>query len=131
MRPANNPNDRPVSDWTDRIKGRVTSRRLLFVAAGLLVAVFLLRGCSGVDVTREEAVANATAAFESHEGYFEPVNTEARVLRQGIPTRAVWFVVFTVPDPDGSRNDFLHRATVRVDAGSGDVLDVEVTAPGN
>ncbi len=118
-----------MSNWSDRIKGRMNSRRLLFVAAGLLVVIFLMRGCSGVDISREEAVANATTAFEAHEGYFEPENTEARVLRQGIPTSAVWVVVFTVPDPDGSRNEFLHHATVRVDAGTGDVLDVEITAP--
>ena len=107
----------------------MTSRRLLFVAAGLLVVIFLMRGCSGVDISREEAVANATAAFEADPGYFEPVNTEARVLRQGIPTSAVWIVVFTVPDPDGSRTEFLHHATVRVDAGSGDVIGVEITDP--
>ena len=115
--------------WLDKIKGQMTSRRLLFIAAGLLVVVFLLRGCSGVDISREEAVATATAAFQAHEGYFEPTDTEARVLRQGIPTSAVWIVVFTVPDPDGSRTEFLHHATVRIDAGNGDVLDVEIKAP--
>lgn len=118
-----------MSDWVGKAKGQMTSRKLLFVAAGLLVAVFVMRGCSGVDVSQQEAVAAATAAFEAHEGYFEPANVEARVLRQGIPTSAVWFVVFTVPDPDGSRTDFLHHAAVRVDASSGDVLDVEITAP--
>ena len=117
--------------WLDRIKGQMTSRRLLFIAAGLLVVVFLMRGCSGVDISREEAVATAATAFQAHEGYFEPVNTEARVLRQGIPTSAVWIVVFTVPDPDGSRNEFLHHATVRVDAGNGNVLDIEITASDN
>lgn len=118
-----------MSIWINRIKGQMTSRRLLFVGSGLLVAIFLMRGCSGVDISREEAVSNATAAFEAHEGYFEPENTEARVLRQGIPTSAVWIVVFTVPDPDGGRNEFLHHATVRVDAGTGNVLDVEITDP--
>ena len=116
-----------MSEWIEKLKGQLTSRNLLFVGAGLLVVVFVMRGCSGVDISQEEAVANATAAFEAQEGYFEPEETRARVLRQGIPTRAVWFVVFTVPYPDGSRGEFLHHATVMVDAGTGDVLDVDIT----
>ena len=118
-----------MSNWIKKIKDQMSSRRLLFVAAGLLVVVFLMRGCSGVDLSRDEAVANATDAFEAHEDYFEPENTEARVLRQGIPTRAVWIVVFTVPDPDGTRNEFIHHATVRVDARTGDVFEIDITPP--
>lgn len=116
-----------MSDWINKFKGKTTSRTLLFIGAGLLVVVFLLRGCSGVDISKEEAIAVATAAFEADEGYFEPEKTEARVLRQGIPTRAVWIVVFTVADPDGSRTEFLRHATVRVDARSGDVIEVDIT----
>ena len=118
-----------MSEWIEKLKGQMTSRKLLFVGAGLLVVVFVMRGCSGVDISKEEAVDNATAAFEAHQGYFEPEDVNARVLRQGIPTRVVWIVVFSVPYPDGSRNEFLHHAAVRVDAGTGDVLGVEITAP--
>ncbi len=118
-----------MNDWIERLKGRLTSRTLLFIGAGLLLVVFLLRGCSGVDLSREEAEAIATAAFEADVGYFEPEKVESRVLRQGIPTRAVWIVMFTVADPDGTRTEFLHRATVRVDAGSGKVLKVDVDEP--
>ncbi len=119
----------PMSSWIARLKNWMTPRKAIFIVAGLLVVVFLMLGCSGVDISKEEAVDNATAAFEAHEDYFEPENTEARVLRQGIPTRAVWIVVFTVPDPDGTRTEFLHHATVRVDAGTGDVFEVDITEP--
>ena len=74
----------------------MTPRKAIFIVAGLLVVVFVTRGCAGVDLSREEALSIATAAFEAEDGYFEPEKTEARVLRQGIPTRAVWIVVFTV-----------------------------------
>lgn len=115
-----------MSDWIEKLKGFMTPRKVIFIVAGLLVVVFVVRGCAGVDLSREEAEAIATAAFEADEGYFEPENIESRVLRQGIPTRAVWIVVFTVADPDGSRTEFLHHATVRVDAGTGDVIEVDI-----
>lgn len=116
-----------MSGWIDKAKTQMTSRRLLFIAAGLLIVVLIGRSCSGVDISEEQAIAAATAAFEANEGYFEPEKVEARVLRQGFPARPVWFVVFTVPDPNGSRNDFLHHASVQVNAGNGAVVSVEIT----
>ncbi|MDE0067117.1 MAG: PepSY domain-containing protein [Acidimicrobiaceae bacterium] len=118
-----------MSNWIDKLKSFMTPRKALFIVAGLLVVVFMVRGCSGVDVSREEAEAIATAAFEGDEDYFEPEKVESRVLRQGIPTRAVWVVVFTVADPDGSRTEFLNHATVRVDADTGEVIEVDVGEP--
>ena len=46
-------------------------------------------------------------------------------------TSAVWVVVFTVddPDPDAGRNEFLRHAAVRVDASTGEVLDVDISEP--
>ena len=117
----------PMSNWIVKLKNWLTPKKLLAIAGVLLVVVFVTRGCAGVDISKEEAVATATAAFEADEDYFEPEVAEARVLRQGIPTRAVWIVVFTVPDPDGSSSEFLHHASVRIDAGNGEVLDVVIT----
>ena len=86
-----------MSEWIKKLKGQLTSRKLLFVGAGLLVVVFVMRGCSGVDISQEEAVANATAAFEAQEGYFEPEETRS----QSVAPR----------DTDKSRLDRgLHRA---------------------
>ena len=118
-----------MSDWIEKLKSFMTPRKVIFIVAGLLMVVFMVRGCSGVDISREEAEAIATAAFEADEGHFEPEKVESRVLRQGIPTRAVWIVVFSVPDPDGTRTEFLNHATVRVDAGTGDVIEVDIGEP--
>ncbi|MCY3851396.1 MAG: PepSY domain-containing protein [Acidimicrobiaceae bacterium] len=118
-----------MSDWIDKLKNFMTPRKVIFIVAGLLVVVFVARGCSGIDLSREEAEAIATAAFEADDDYFEPEKIESRVLRQGIPTRAVWIVVFTVADPDGTRTEFLNHATVRVDAGTGEVIEVDIGEP--
>ncbi|MDE0699972.1 MAG: hypothetical protein F4Y27_11645 [Acidimicrobiaceae bacterium] len=40
--------------------------------------VTVVRGCSGVDISREEPEAIATAAFEADDGYFEPEKVESR-----------------------------------------------------
>lgn len=112
-------------NFINRLKAMSRQTKLL-VAVGVVLALSLIffRGCSGVEISEEDAVATARAQID-----FEPERTEARVLRQGIPTRPVWVVVFTVPDPEGGRNDFLRHAAVWVDAGSGELLDVEISEP--
>lgn len=112
-------------NFIDRLKAMPRQTKLL-VAIGVVLAVLFVffRGCSGVEISEEDAVATARAQID-----FEPERTEARVLRQGIPTRPVWVVVFTVPDPEGGRNDFLRHAAVRVDASSGELIDVEISEP--
>ena len=114
-------------NFIDRLKAMPRQTKLL-VAVGVVLALSLIffRGCSGVEISEEDAVATARAQID-----FEPERTEARVLRQGISTRPVWVVVFTVPDPEGGRNDFLRHAAVRVDASSGELIDVEISEPDN
>lgn len=109
-----------------RVTGPINSRALLLIAAGLVIALYVGRGCSGVNLDKDEAIQIATTAFKQHPDYFEPTNVDARVLRQGIPSRAVWFVLFSVPDPNGTRDDFLNRATVSIDSTTGEVLGIEV-----
>ncbi len=106
----------------DRLR-TMPGRTKLFLATGvvLLVLVFVFKGCSGVEIEEEEAVAAARAEID-----FEPERTEARVLRQGIGAQPVWMVVFTVRDPEGGREDFLHHAAVEVDVRTGEVLEVNV-----
>ena len=65
---------------------------------GVVLALMLwgpLRGCSGVTVEREEAVAAARLEIN-----FEPDRVDAKLLRQGWSSTQ-WVVVFTVRDPDG------------------------------
>lgn len=109
----------------DRLKAMPRQTKLL-VAVGAVLAISLIffRSCSGIEISEEDAVATARAEID-----FEPERTEARVLRQGIPTRPVWVVVFTVSDPEGGRNDFLRHAAVRVDARTGELIDVEISEP--
>ena len=109
----------------DRLKAMPRQTKLL-VAVGAVLAVSLVffRSCSGVEISEEDAVATARAEID-----FNPERTEARVLRQGFPTRPVWVVVFTVRDPEGGRDDFLRHAAVRVDARTGELLDVEISKP--
>lgn len=109
----------------DRLKAMPRQTKLLVaVGAVLAVSFIFFRSCSGIEISEEDAVATARAEID-----FEPERTEARVLRQGIPTRPVWVVVFTVPDPEGGRNDFLRHAAVRVDARTGELIDVEISEP--
>lgn len=109
----------------DRLKAMPRQTKLLVAVGAVLVVSFIFfRSCSGIEISEEDAVATARAEID-----FEPERTEARVLRQGIPTRPVWVVVFTVPDPEGGRNDFLRHAAVRVDARTGELIDVEISEP--
>ena len=116
------PESRNLFDRFRSVPGR--TKLLLATGAVLAVSFLFFQSCSGVEITEEEAVATARAEID-----FEPERTEARVLRQGIPTRPVWVVVFTVPDPEGGSDDFLRHAAVWVDAGTGEVLDVEISQP--
>lgn len=116
------PESRNLFDRFRSVPGR--TKLLLATGAVLAVSFLFFQSCSGVEITEEEAVATARAEID-----FEPELTEARVLRQGIPTRPVWVVVFTIPDPEGGRNDFLRHAEVRVDARTGELLDVEISQP--
>lgn len=116
------PESRSLFDRLRSMPGR--TKLLLAVGALLAVSFLFFRSCSGIEITEEDAVATARAEID-----FEPERTEARVLRQGIPTRPVWVVVFTVPDPEGGRNDFLRHAAVWVDARTGELIDVEISEP--
>lgn len=116
------PESRNLFDRFRSVPGR--TKLLLATGAVLAISLIFFRGCSGVEVSEEDAVATARAEID-----FEPERTEARVLRQGFPTRPVWVVVFTVPDPEGGRDDFLRRAAVWVDAGTGELIDVEISEP--
>lgn len=106
-------------------------RTKLLIAVGLVLAIVVITGrCGGVDTTEEQAIATATDALAADPGAFEPDKVEAKILRQGFPPDPMWIVVFTVPDPDGGPEDFLHHAAVWVDAGSGEVRQVNVSEPG-
>ena len=115
-------------NWLRAIPART---KLLVVIGIVLFVLFVTRACTGVEITEEEAVAAARAALEQSDDAFVPERTEARVLRQGIPTTVLWIVVFTVddPDPEAGRNEFLRHAAVKVSARTGEVLEVDISEP--
>ncbi len=109
----------------------VPGRTKLLVIVGVVLLIVLVTGrCSGVDIAEERAIAVAEAALAADPGAFTPERTETKVLRQGFPPRPMWVVVFTVADPGGGAEDFLHHAAVWVDASSGDVREIKVEQPG-
>ena len=105
-------------------------RPLLLIAVGLILVILFLRGgCSGVDITEGQAINIARAELEAHPEAFIPERTEAKVLRQGFPPTPMWVVVFTVPDPEGDSEQFLHHAAIWVHAGTGEIRQIEVGQP--
>ena len=114
-----------------RLVPRSRSARLLIATGGLLLVVLLVfDGCSGVEIDEERAVANARVALENAEGSFEPEFVDVRFIRQGFPPRPIWAVVLVIPDPEGGRNAYLRRAAITVDAGTGEVLEVDIAGSG-
>ena len=110
-----------------RLLGLPGRKKLLIVVGVVLVVIFATRSCSGVDVEKEQAIATARAALEADPDAFPPEDTEAKILRQGFPPQPVWVVLFTVRDPDGGPEDFLHHAAVWVDARRGNVRLVNIS----
>jgi hypothetical protein len=86
----------------------------------VLAAAFLFaQTCqqSQVRVSKEEAIATARGEVD-----FAPRRTQIRLLRQGIQSKPYWIVSLSIP---GEREDTFERlATVRLDANTGEVVEV-------
>lgn len=124
-RPSREPAEEPRGLF-GRALGLPGRTKLLIAVGVVLVAMVATRGCTDTDVSEETAVATARAALDSHPRAFVPEKAQARVLRQGFPSRSMWVVVFTVADPEGGPEEFLHKADVWVDASSGELEQVIV-----
>ena len=127
------PEDKPVPENSKSPWGRLRAmpgRPVLLLVVGLILAVSLVffpGSCSGVDIEEDQAIATARAALDAHPESFTPERTETKILRQGFPPTAMWVVVFTVGEPDGGPEEFLHHAAVWVHAGSGEIRQVIVS----
>lgn len=99
------------------------NRAIIFAVLGVallaLAAFGVLRADSDVEVTYDEAIATATAAID-----FEPVNTDARLLREGFVMQPVWAVSLSVPLEGGTASEFAQLATVEIDARNGDIIRI-------
>ncbi len=94
------------------------------VVGVLVLAFFVSRGCqqSQVRVTEEQAITTAKEQVE-----FTPKRTQIRLLRQGLNSRPNWIVSLSIPA--GEPDTFTRLAIVRVNANTGEVIDVRVQAP--
>ncbi|MSO40935.1 MAG: hypothetical protein EXQ70_03420 [Solirubrobacterales bacterium] len=103
-----------------REERRPTWPRVVGLAAILVVAFVVAKGCQDleVQVTQEEAVASANEQVD-----FTPTYTQVRLLRQGINRKAFWFVSLSRPIGfQGDRPDlFAALAVVEIDAKTGEV----------
>ena len=101
-----------------------TLLRVAGLAAILVLALFVAKGCQDrdVQVTEADAVAAANEAVD-----FEPNYTQVRLLRQGINRKAYWFVSLSIPIGfDGDRPDlFAALAVVQIDSASGEIVSIK------
>ena len=93
------------------------------VAIGL-AATGVLGAGSDVEITSDEAIDIARAHLD-----FEPVNADARLVRQGARLRPVWGVSFSIPADDNPR-ELIRHTTVELDAKTGQVLRIGVDEEG-
>ena len=90
------------------------------IAAVLVLAFVVAQTCqkSQLRLNKEQAIAKAENQVD-----FEPVRTQIRLLRQGIPGKPYWIVSLSRP---GKRpGTFSELAVVRIDANTGKVKDVK------
>ena len=107
-------------------------RTKLLIAVGVLLVVISVvapQSCGGREVEQDQAVATARTALAAEPGAFAPEKTEAKLLRQGFPAKLMWVVVFTVADPEGGPEEFLHKADIWVNASTGELEQVIVHEP--
>lgn len=116
-------------DETRRIAGTGNARRIrtaVLVALGALLLILGVTGRLGVgadiDIEANEAIAIALAQPQLD---FKPVDSGARLLRQGVGLRPVWAVSLSIPDREG-RGDFERHMTVEIDATTGDPIRISV-----
>lgn len=114
---------------TRRIAGEGNARRVRTVILVALGAVLLLLGVTGrlgvgadIDIEPEEAIA---IALNQPELDFTPVDTGARLVRQGVGLRPVWAVSLSIPGTD-SRDDFERHMTVEIDATTGEPMRISI-----
>lgn len=103
----------------------MSSRMWILAVMGIglvvLAAFGVLRADNDVEIERQQAISIAREVVE-----FEPVDVDARLLREGFAMRPVWAVSLSIPDPDGGRSDFLRHSTVELDARSGEIMRIGV-----
>jgi uncharacterized membrane protein YkoI len=86
----------------------------------VLVAAFVVaQTCQRdqVRVSKEQAIETAREQVS-----FNPKRTQVRLLRQGLNSKPFWIVSLSIPGE--TENTFRRLATVRIDANTGKVAEV-------
>ncbi|MCP3988189.1 MAG: hypothetical protein GY724_03880 [Actinomycetia bacterium] len=110
----------PGRGFAQRLSGISRPAKTLIVLGTVLVILALtgfLQADRDLEITSEQAVEIARPEIE-----FEPGQTTVRLVRQGAGLSPVWAVSFAVEaeNVDG----FVRLSVVRIDARSGEVLEV-------
>ena len=90
---------------------------------GVLVLAFVAAQTCQKDqvrVSKEQAIATAERRID-----FEPTRTQIRLLRQGLKSKPNWVVSLSIPIGEIESDRFSELAVVRIDANTGEVLDVQ------
>jgi len=90
------------------------------VIVGVLVLAFVVaQTCqkSSIRLNKDQAIAKAETQVD-----FEPVRTQIRLLRQGIPGKPYWIV--SLSRPGRQPGTFSELAVVRIDANTGKIASV-------
>lgn len=124
------PPRRPATDppaqrapWASRGWGtsvqRLTRVRVLAIVALFAVTLVVAKSCQKAQIRfgKDRAVVIAQRQID-----YRPVQTQVRLVRQGINSRPYWAVSFSVPARRGK--DYAKLTTVRVDANTGKVAAV-------
>ena len=86
----------------------------------MLVAAFVVAQTCQKDqvrVSKEQAIQTARERVS-----FNPERTQVRLLRQGLNSKPFWIVSLSIPGE--KENTFRRLATVRIDANTGKVAEV-------
>lgn len=121
-RPATDPPAQRLP-WQTRRWGtsvqRLTRMRVLAIVALFALTLVVAKSCQKAQVRfgKDRAVAIAQQQID-----YRPVQTQVRLVRQGINSRPFWAVSFSIPARRGK--DYAKLTTVRVDANTGKVAAV-------
>lgn len=100
----------------------IPGRTKAFIGLGVVLLVLgvtgRLQASSDVALEREQAIEIAREYLD-----FEPVNEDARLVRQGFSLVPVWAVSFSIPEDDTTR-EFKRLTTVEINAENGEVIRI-------
>jgi len=106
----------------------MSGRAKVFLALGVVLLVLgatgVLRSDSDINLERAEAVDAAREFID-----FEPVNADARLVRQGFGLQPVWAVSFSIPEA-GNPRAFVRLTTVEINATTGEVIRISIDGDG-